>query len=76
MMKELIRANDPALLSYVEALLTEAHIAYFVADAHISVVEGSIGAFQRRVLVDPADEIAARRLLTDADLGGELRRLK
>lgn len=73
-MKELLRTNDPALLSYVEALLKEADLAYFIADSHISVVEGSIGAFPRRVLVDEGDEIEARRLLTDAELGGELRK--
>ena len=75
-MKEIIRANDPALLSYVEALLTQARIGYFVADAHISVIEGTISAFQRRVLVAEADEDAARRLLTDADLGMELKAKK
>lgn len=75
-MKELLRANDPALLSFVEALLKEAGVAYFVADAHMSVAEGSIGAFQRRVLVDENDEATARQLLTDADLAGELRTRK
>jgi hypothetical protein len=72
-MKELLRSNDPALLSYVEALLSEAAIPYFVADAHISLVEGSIGAFPRRVLIDPAFEAQARRILKDARLGAELR---
>ncbi len=75
-MKELLRANDPALLSFVEALLKEAGVAYFVADAHMSVAEGSISAFQRRVLVDENDEATARQLLTDADLAGELRTRK
>jgi uncharacterized protein (DUF1330 family) len=72
-MKEILRANDPALLSFVEALLTEAGVAYFVADGHMSVVEGSIGAFQRRILVTADDEREARALLAAADLGGELR---
>jgi hypothetical protein len=71
-MIELVRTNNPALLSFVEALLKEAAISYFVADRNISIIEGSIGAFPRRVLIDPDDESAARRLLTDADLGEEL----
>ncbi len=71
-MIELVRTNNPALLSFVEALLKEAAISYFVADRNISIIEGSIGAFPRRVLIDPDDEPAARRLLTDADLGDEL----
>jgi hypothetical protein len=71
-MIELVRTNNPALLSFVEALLKEAQISYFVADRNISIVEGSIGAFPRRVLVDADDETAARRLLHDADLAAEL----
>ena len=73
---ELLRTNDPALLSYVEALLKDAAVAYFIADRHISLVEGSIGAFPRRVLVDEEDEAEARRILSDADLGSELRTRK
>lgn len=72
-MKEIIRTNDVALISFVEALLTEAKIAFFVADAHTSVVEGSIGALPRRILVDPAAEDAARRFLGEAGVGAELR---
>ena len=75
-MKEIIRTNNPALLSYVEALLKEAGHAYFIADQNISIVEGSIGAFTRRVLVAEAEEIGVRRLLADADLGDELKTMK
>ena len=75
-MKELIRTNNPALLSFVEALLKDAGLAFFIADRNISVVEGSIGAFPRRVLIAEEDEHAARRLLSDAELAAELRPLK
>lgn len=72
-MEELIRSNDPVLIATVEALLAGAGIVHFVADRHMSVLEGSIGIFARRVMVD-ADEVSrARRLLTDAGLGDELR---
>jgi len=68
-MKELLRTNDPVLLSYVSALLEEGDIAFMVADLNMSVLEGSIGILPRRVLVE-ADRIAqARNLLTEAGIG-------
>ena len=50
-MEEVFRTNDLIKLSYVQHLLQEAGIEYFVADQHIAAVEGSIGAFPRRVIV-------------------------
>ena len=72
-MEELIRTNDPVVIATVEALLTGADIGHFVADRHMSVLEGSIGIFARRILVDADDAPRARRLLIDAGLGDELR---
>lgn len=72
-MIELIRANDPVLLSYAESLLQDAGFAVFVADGHMSVLEGSIGAIPRRLLVLDDEAEGARRLLIDAGLGAELR---
>lgn len=67
-----IRTNDLVLLSLAEAILTDGDVACFVADVHMSAIEGSIGAFPRRLLV-PADRIRqARRLLTEAGLEAEL----
>ncbi len=72
-MVELIRANDLVLIGFVQSLLESERIPVLVADAHISVLEGSIGAFPRRLLV-PADWAAkARRLIVEAGLGAELR---
>ncbi|HEX2449218.1 MAG TPA: DUF2007 domain-containing protein [Methyloceanibacter sp.] len=68
-MKELLRTNDPVLLSYVSALLQEADIEHMVADTNMSVLEGSIGILPRRVLVESARLAQARNLLTEADLG-------
>ncbi|MBD8553305.1 DUF2007 domain-containing protein [Rhizobium sp. CFBP 8762] len=72
-MKELIRANDPVLLSFAESLMKEAGIYYLIADQGMSILEGSLGLLPRRFLVedDRADE--ARRLLIDAGLEHELR---
>jgi hypothetical protein len=67
-MVELLRTNDPVLLSWLTALLTEARIEAFVFDSHTSVLEGSIGALPRRLVVARADELRARRLLTEADI--------
>lgn len=75
-MTEIMRTNNPALLTFVEALLKEAGISYFVADRNMSVVEGSIGALPRRVLVAKDQEDAARRLLADADIGDQLKARK
>lgn len=72
-MREIIRCNDPVLISAVEALLAGADIGVLVLDGHMSVLEGAIGVFPRRLLVGDDDEARARRLIVDAGLGGELR---
>jgi len=72
-MEELIRTNDLVLISFVEALLKDAGIESWVADQNMSIIEGSLGVLQRRVMV-PADRLdRARRLLTDAGVAAELR---
>ncbi len=53
-------------LSFLAALLTDAGIGTIVLDTHASIVEGSIGAIQRRLAVAEADEARARRVLAEA----------
>jgi Putative prokaryotic signal transducing protein len=72
-MIEILRTNDAVALSLAEALLESAGIDCFVADRHMSAVEGSIGAFQRRLLVDRQIAARARRALADGGLGAYLR---
>ena len=72
-MRELVRTNDAVLVSAVGALLDGAGIPYVVFDQNMSVLEGSIGILGRRVMVDEDDARAARTVLTDAGLAGELR---
>ena len=72
-MIELVRTNDAVLISYVEALMRDAGIGYFVADRNMSIAEGSIGILARRIMVIEDDEAAARRLLKDAGIAHELR---
>ena len=62
-MKEVLRSNDPVLLSWAEARLAGAGIAAVVLDAFTSVVEGSIGAIPRRLMVDDGDHARATRLI-------------
>jgi Putative prokaryotic signal transducing protein len=72
-MRELIRTNDAVLISAVEALLKGADIGHLVVDQNMSVLEGSIGIFPRRILVEEDQVDTARRLLKDAGFGNELR---
>jgi len=65
-MIELLRSNDPVLLSFAEALLRDAEIGAVILDQHMSVLEGSIGALTRRLMVAEDDVPRARRLLTAA----------
>ncbi|MFZ1964182.1 MAG: DUF2007 domain-containing protein [Roseiarcus sp.] len=72
-MIELVRTNDLVLISLVETLLTQAGVAFFVADQHMSVAEGSLGFLPRRIMIDAGERERARRLMRDAGLSGELR---
>jgi len=71
-MEELLRTNNLVTISFVEAVLREAGIEPLVLDQHMSVVEGSLGVLPRRVLVAEEDIVAARKLLQNAGVGGEL----
>ena len=73
-MIELMRTNDLVVISKVEAVLGAADLHVLVLDGYISALEGSIGAFQRRVMVLDEEEDEARRLLIEIGLGAELRR--
>jgi hypothetical protein len=72
-MAELVRTNDIGLISVVEGLLSGSGIPYTVTDRNMSVLEGSIGVVQVRILVTDDDEDLARELLVDAELGDLLR---
>lgn len=65
-MRVVARTTDPVWLSFLQALLADAGIEAIVLDAHISAVEGGIGAFPRRLAVAPEDEDRAREVLREA----------
>jgi hypothetical protein len=65
-MKELVRTNDIVRMSFLRALLTDAHIEHVVLDTHMSVTEGSANFIAPRLMVDSEDYARARRLLDEA----------
>jgi hypothetical protein len=72
-MREIVRTNDAVLITAIEALLKGAGIRHMVLDQNMSVLDGSLGVLPRRIVVDGDDAARARRVLTDAGLGHELR---
>jgi Putative prokaryotic signal transducing protein len=71
-MIELVRTNDLVLISFIESLLGEAGLHFFVADQHMSAIEGSLGFLPRRIMIDSEQVDKARKLLKEAGLSREL----
>ena len=67
-MRTLTQSNDLVRLSFLVALLRDAGIESLLLDAHVSAVEGSIGAIPRRLVVLDEDERQARRVLREAEM--------
>jgi hypothetical protein len=67
MMEELVRTNDAVFLSWLTARLAGVNIDAVVLDTHTSVMEGSISAIQRRVMVASHDLNRAKLLLIEAE---------
>jgi hypothetical protein len=61
------------LIAVIEGMLADADIPYLVTDRNMSILEGSIGAIQARILVPDVDEADAHELLIEAELGEWLR---
>ena len=64
-MKQLLRTTDPTSIAFAQALLQGEGIDCFEMDVNMSVLEGSIGIFPRRLMVREADFERAKRTLTD-----------
>jgi hypothetical protein len=62
-LRELLRTNDPVLLSRALALLAEDGIEAIVFDTHTSILEGSINAIPQRLMVSDEDYWRARLAL-------------
>ena len=66
-MKELFRSNDIVRLSWAQARLRDAGIDSLVLDHHTSLVEGSIGAIPRRLVVAERDHRRASAVIAAAE---------
>jgi len=64
-MQDILRTNDPVRLSYAQALLREAGVDYVLFDVHASVMDGSVIAIPRRLMVADEDADRARQILRD-----------
>lgn len=71
-MQAILKTTNPATLNFAEAILKEARIGAFVADQHTSILEGSVGAIPRRLMVLGEDKNAAIRALELAGIGHEV----
>ena len=67
-MKELLRSTDPTIIAFATALLRGEDIDCFELDVNMSVLEGGIGIFPRRVMVRVEDHDAAMRVLRDNEI--------
>ena len=64
-MKELLRSSDPTILAFATALLDGEDIDGFQMDVNMSILEGGIGIFPRRLLVRTEDHTQALRVMRD-----------
>lgn len=65
-MQVVISSNDAVRLNFLAALLRDGGVEPVLLDQHVSAVEGSIGAFPKRLAVADADAAQARRILAEA----------
>ena len=71
----IIKTNNSVTLSYAQSVLNDHDIASFIADTHASIIEGSIGAIPRRLMVIDEDVFQAKQVLAAAGLEDEFCRI-
>ena len=64
-MKELLRTTDPTIIAFATALLQGEGIDCFEMDVNMSILEGGIGLFPRRLMVRDKDHFIAAAVMTD-----------
>ena len=62
-MVELFKTNNPVELSWAKTVLEDAGIPAFIFDLNINFIEGNIGIFPRRVMVNDEDYNRAESFL-------------
>ena len=67
-MKELLRSTDPTIIAFASALLEGEDIDCFQIDVNMSILEGGIGIFPRRLMVRADDYDAALRVMLDNEI--------
>ncbi len=67
-MKELLRSTDPTIMAFAQALLQGEDIDCFQMDVNMSILEGGIGIFPRRLLVHEDDHAEALIVMRDNEI--------
>ena len=67
-MKELLRSTDPTVLAFASALLEGEDIDCFQMDVNMSILEGGIGIFPRRLMGREEDYEPALRAMRDNEI--------
>ncbi|WP_298858130.1 DUF2007 domain-containing protein [uncultured Sulfitobacter sp.] len=67
-MKELLRSTDPTIMAFAQALLQGEDIDCFQMDVNMSILEGGIGIFPRRLMVHENDHAAALIVMRDNEI--------
>ncbi|MBO9475594.1 MULTISPECIES: putative signal transducing protein [unclassified Shimia] len=67
-MKELLRSTDPTIIAFATALLQGEGIDCFEMDVNMSILEGGIGIFPRRLMVRSEDLQRAERVMRDNEI--------
>ena len=67
-MKELLRSTDPTIIAFASALLQGEDIDCFQMDVNMSILEGGIGIFPRRLMVRSDDHDEALRVMRDNEI--------
>ena len=67
-MKQLLSTTDPTIIAFAKALLQGEGIECFQLDVNMSVLEGGIGIFPRRMMVREEDYDRAVRAMRDNEI--------
>ena len=67
-MEELLRSTDPTIMAFASALLEGEDIDCFQMDVNMSILEGGIGIFPRRLMVRADDLLRAERVMRDNEI--------